>query len=107
MTIREEDIERACEWLVSNAEECAQARADRVALEEGRKHLKAIIMKEHTDLPLGAQEREAYADPRYKTHLDGLREAVYKDEKLRYLRSAAETKVEVFRTICANARGLR
>ena len=105
--IREEDIERACEWLVEQAEECAQARADRIALEEGRKHLKAIIMKEHADIALGAQEREAYADPRYKTHLEGLREAVYKDEKLRYLRSAAETKIEAFRTLSANTRGLK
>ena len=62
-------------------------------------------MKEHVKLALGAQEREAHADERYETHLEGLREAVYADEKCKFLRDAAEAKIEAWRTQQANARG--
>ena len=103
--ITDSEIEKACDWLRDHAEEAAQAKAARVYLEHGRKRLLGLIMKEHTDKPLGAQEREARADERYKTHLEGLREAVYADEKCRFLRSAAEAKIEAWRTQQANQRG--
>jgi hypothetical protein len=57
-------------------------------------------MKEHGDLPLGAQEREAYADPRYKAHLDAIREAVEEDEYHRWMMSAAEAKLSAWQTQC-------
>ena len=77
--IEEQSIERACEWMVENATKAAQARATREYLSEYRKALKAQLMKAHADLPLGAQEREAYADPQYAAHLEALREAVEQD----------------------------
>lgn len=104
--ISDEEIERAVDWLRDHAEEAAVAKAARVMLEETRKSLKATLMKENADQSIGAQEREAYADERYHTHLEGLREAVYADEKNKYLRAAAEAKIEAWRTMQANARGL-
>lgn len=104
--ITEQEIEKACDWLRDHAEEAAQAKAARVYLEHGRKRLLALIMKEHVEKPIGAQEREARADERYEKHLEGLREAVYADEKCKFLRSAAEAKIEAWRTEQANARGL-
>lgn len=96
--IGEDEIERAVQWMVDNAAKAAQARATREHCEQYRKSLKALLMKEHAELPLGAQEREAYADDRYVEHLEALRVAVEADEKYRWLMTAAETKVSAWQT---------
>ena len=84
----------------------AEARAERVWIEEYRKSLKAILMKEHAALPAVAQEREAYADPRYLTHLDALKTAVEAEEAARWRMVTAQAAVEVWRTLSANDRGM-
>lgn len=104
--ISEDEIQKAVDWLRDNAHDSAQARANRIAMEEGRKRLKAVIMKEHVGEPVSAQEREAYADPRYEVHLEGLRQAVYEDEKCRMLRAAAEAKIDVWRSFEATHRAV-
>ena len=93
-------MERACEWMVSNATAAAQARANREYCEQYRKTLKAQLMREFSTLPLGAQEREAYADPRYVEHLAALKVAIEDDERMRWLMAAAETKVSAWQTMC-------
>ena len=98
--IDESAVERACEWMVSNATAAAQARANREYCEQYRKTLKAQLMREHSTLPLGAQEREAYADPRYVEHLAALKVAIEDDERMRWLMTAAETKVSAWQTMC-------
>lgn len=98
--IEESAIERAVQWMIDNATEAAQARANREHCEQYRKTLKATLMKERADLPLGAQEREAYADERYVAHLNALRAAVEADERMRWLMTAAETRVSAWQTMC-------
>jgi hypothetical protein len=102
--IQDDDVEKALHWLVSSATKAAQARADRAYVEEFRKTMKAQIMKEHASLPLGAQEREAYDDPRYREHLQAIKEAVYADEYQRFVREAALAKIEAWRTQSSNRR---
>ena len=63
--ITDEDVETAFDWLRENAAAAAKARAERVYLEEFRKSLKSQLMQEHHNIPVSAQERDAYADPRY------------------------------------------
>ena len=104
--ISDEDVEKAIDYLRDNAEAAAKARAERIYMDEFRKSLKALIMKEHIDATVSAQEREAYADPRYQTHLEALRQAVYRDEKARFMRVAAEAKIEAWRTSSANQRAI-
>ena len=58
----------------------------------------------HASLPVAAQEREALADERYLDHLSALRIAVEDDEKMRWLKAAAEAKIEAWRTQAANQR---
>ena len=82
-----------------SADQAAMNKANRVYIEEYRKSLKAQIMAEHTNLPGNAQEREAYRDERYVEHLEALRDAVFEDEKLRFLIEAAKAKVSVFQTV--------
>ena len=103
--ITEEEVDKAVHWLLDSAEESAQKRATRLYLEDFTRSLKAEIMSTHLAEPLGAQERYAYSDMRYKNHLAALKQAIYEDEKARFLRDAASVKIEVWRSQCANDRG--
>lgn len=93
-----DEIDKAVAFLRDKADLAAKARAERLYLEDYTKSLKAILMKEHTEKPLGAQEREAMADKRYLTHLEALKIAIHNDEYNRFMRDAANTKCEVWRS---------
>jgi hypothetical protein len=101
------DIEQALDYLRDNAESAAKARAERIYVEEYRKSLKAILMKEHDGESGIMQERNAYSDVRYIGHLSAIRDAVYADEKHRFLRGAAEAKIEAWRSQSANYRAMK
>lgn len=102
--ISDDDVEKAVDYLRSNARVAAQARAERIYCEEFRKVVKSTVMREHQHLPLGAQEAIAYLDPRYVQHLEALRAAIEKDEYCRWMMTAAEAKIEAWRSQCANQR---
>lgn len=106
-TLSEDAAEKAVDYLRDTAGSTAQARADRIYMDEYRKSLKAILMKEHQTLPLAAQEREAYADSRYLAHLEAIRAAVFDEQKALFLREAASAKLEAYRTQSANYRGIK
>ena len=103
----EQSVQKAVDYLRDTADSTAQARANRIYMEEYRKSLKAMLMKEHASLPVSAQEREAYADPKYVAHLDAIKEAVFIEQKALFLREAASAKLEAYRTQSANYRGIR
>jgi len=105
--IADEDIEREVDWLASSARTCAKARAERIYLEEYSRVLRSLLMAEHPHLSVAAQEREACKDDRYLTHLDGLREAIERDEALRFRRHAAEAKLSAWQTQHATERALK
>lgn len=105
--INEQEVEAAVDWLRDTAQEAAQKRAERLYLDEYRKVLRAQLMKQHMDLPVSAQEREALADPKYAEHLQALRIAIDEDERMRFLRVAAEAKIEAWRSMNANYRAIK
>ena len=109
-TISDTDAEKALDFLRDTAVMTAQARADRIYCEEYRKSLKAQIMKEQIsnekEPSAAIQERNAYADPRYIAHLNGLKAAVFNEQKALFLREAAGAKLEAWRTMSANHRGM-
>lgn len=105
--INEEDVRKALEWLVSSADKAAEARAHRQYLEDFSRTIKAEIMSEHMDEPVNAQERHAYADGRYKIHLEGLRVAIKEDEKYKWYKEAALAKIDVWRTMESTKRTLK
>jgi len=102
--ITDDEIDKALDYLRDNARDAAQAKADRIYVEEYRKVVKAQIMKENGQLSGMLQEREAYSDPRYVQHLEAIREAVRLDEGHRFLRAAADAKIEAWRTQSSNER---
>lgn len=105
--ITEQEVEAAVDWLRDTAQEAAQKRAERLYLDEYRKVLRAKLMKQHMDLLVSAQEREALADPKYAEHLQALKIAIDEDEKMRFLRVAAEAKIEAWRSMNANHRAIK
>lgn len=102
--ISDDEVDKAVEYLRSNARAAAQAKANRVYVEEYRKVVKSQIMRENANMALGAQEAIAYADHRYVQHLKAIEAAIEKDEYNRWMMVAAEAKIEAWRTQAANLR---
>lgn len=98
------DPHQAVDYIINNAKLFAKAKAERIYLEEFRKSKKAILMKRSLEETIGAQEREAYAHDEYVDLLHGLKEAVEIEEKLKWELSAAQLRVEVWRSEQANLR---
>jgi hypothetical protein len=105
--LNDDEIDKAVDYLRDTAEITARHKAERVYAEEYKKTLKAILMKQFTDLPISAQEREALAHPKYIAHLEELKKAVFNDENMRALRTGAEAKIEAWRTKQANIRAIK
>lgn len=95
-------IFKCLDYLRDNAAAMAQAKADRVQLEEFRKSKLALLMKKAESAgqkTAAAQEREAYADSEYIEFLNALAAAVEKEEKIRWMMRAAEARIECWRSI--------
>ena len=98
------DPHKAVDYILLNGKRFAKAKAERCYIEEYRKSLKAILMKRSMETAIGAQEREAYAHPEMVQLLEGLKAAVEIEEKLKWDITAAELRVEIWRTEQANNR---
>jgi hypothetical protein len=98
------DPHDAVDYIIKHAKQFADAKAQRVFLEEFRKSKKALLMKQSIEGALGAQERDAYAHAEYVELLKGLKEAVAIEEKLRWDLIAAQARVDIWRTEQANLR---
>ena len=89
---------KAIQYLIDTAPLYAKAKADRMYLEEFRKSRKAQLMSQAGTEVLGKQETYAYAHADYIEILEGIRQAVETEEKYRWLLSAAQARIEVWRT---------
>jgi ABC-type transport system involved in cytochrome c biogenesis ATPase subunit len=98
--ISQRDIEKALDFLRDSAEQAAVNRSNRVTVEDYLKVIKAQQMAKYQDLPVNAQERNAYLSMEYITHLEAIKEAIYEDEKLRFLIDAAKCKITAWQTMC-------
>lgn len=100
------DPQRAVDFLIEHSRQYAQAKADRVHLEHFRKSKKALLMNACPEKAVAAREQYAYSHPEYIALLEGLREAVRVEEALRWRLTAAQLRVEVWRSENANNRRL-
>ena len=100
----ERDPHKAVDYILKHAALFAKAKAERTYIEQYRKSLKGILMKRSMESAIGAQEREAYAHPEMVQLLEGLKAAVEIEEKLKWDITAAELRVEIWRTEQANNR---
>jgi hypothetical protein len=95
---------KAIQYLIDTAPLYAKAKADRMYLEEYRKSIKAQLMSRAGTEVLGKQETYAYAHEDYIQILEGIKQAVEKEEKYRWLMTAAQARIEVWRTEQYSAR---
>jgi len=95
---------KAIQYLIDTAPLYAKAKADRMYLEEYRKSIKAQLMSQAGTEVLGKQETFAYAHQDYVGILEGIRQAVEKEENYRWLMTAAQARIEVWRTEQYSAR---
>ena len=95
---------KAIQYLIDTAPLYARAKADRIYLDEYRKSKRAQLMAQAGTEVLGKQETYAYAHADYIGILEGIREAVEIEEKYRWLMTAAQARIEVWRTEQYSAR---
>jgi hypothetical protein len=95
---------KAIQFLIDTAPLYSKAKATRMYLEEFRKSRKAQLMAQAGTEVLGKQETYAYAHADYVGILEGIREAVEIEEKYRWMMTAAQARIEVWRTEQYSAR---
>lgn len=91
--------ELALAFIQKNASEFAEAKGKRIYLENFLKTVKAQQMNESDSSSLGARETDAYASQQYIDTCLALRQAVEQEERLKWLLTAAQAKIEVWKTI--------
>lgn len=104
------EIEELLERYRQLADRYAPAKANREYIDEYKKTLLALLMKdaERNGVTSAAgQERDSRARPEYVELLDGLKQAVLEEEKVRYHMKAVEWEIEIWRTKQANERAER
>lgn len=106
MKRRTTDANEAIDFIYKNATPYAQAKANRIYLEEFRKSQKALLMAESDAGTAVAREQYAYSHPAYLELLDGIKAAVEAEETLRWQMVAAQARVEVWRSEEASARAM-
>ena len=98
---------KAIEYIIENAPKFAEAKAQRVFIENFLRTKKSLLMKEAMARGIDsgvAQEREAYAHPEYEELLRGLQEATIGEETLKYMLIAAQMKADIWRSEQASER---
>ncbi len=95
---------RAIQFIVDTAPLYAKAKSDRMFLEEFKKSKHAQLKSLAGTEVLGKQDTFAYAHPEYVEILEGIRAAVEIEERYRWLMTAAQAKVECWKTMQFNAR---
>ncbi len=105
------NIEAALDYMRDHAKPLAEGKANRIYLEQFRKSKKAMLMAAY--LPSGVErvtdkmrESYAYSHLEYLEILDGLKAAIEIEEEIKWKMTAAQAKVEVWRTQQANNRNI-
>jgi hypothetical protein len=98
---------KAIEFILEQAPKFAEAKAQRVYIENFLRTKKALLMKEAQVKGIDsgvAQEREAYAHPEYQELLRGLQVATEREEALKWKLIAAQMKSDIWRSEQASER---
>lgn len=105
--ISSEQAEAANDYIRDMAEKYAQAKANRIYLEEFRKTKKALLFNQAPDGTVQSKESYAYAHDEYQQVLDGLKSAIEEEETLKWRIIAAQARIDSWRTQEAtNRRGV-
>ena len=104
MTQELRDPEKAVDYILRNAIKFAQAKSQRVYLEEFRKSKKALLMSQSLAKSAVEREQHAYAHEDYVALLGGIKAAIEVEEEIKWKLTAAQMEVDIWRTRQANNR---
>ena len=96
----------AVDFIIKNAKEYAQAKAEVTYLEQFRQSKKAMLFNNSIGKTIADKENYAYSHPDYLELLDGLKVAVEKAEMLRWQLIAAQERVNIWRSQEASNRNI-
>lgn len=96
--ITQDQAERAVDWLRENARPMAQARAERLYLEQWIKTVRATLQAESQEPSAAKAEMVALASPKYLAALQAYKAAIEADEYARFMVTAAEAKIDAWRS---------
>ncbi len=102
--ITDSQAEAACAYIRDKSPEYAKAEAERIQLSEFRKSKKALLMNEKQGEPEHVRASYAYAHDDYIALLDAIKDAVEREETIRWRIEAARLQVEIWRTQSSNNR---
>jgi hypothetical protein len=92
------DPDKAVDYIIANAGKFSAAKAQRVYLEEFRKSKKALLMSQCQAKTSAEREQYAYAHEDYLALLGGLKAAVEVEEKLKWMLTSAQIRVDIWRS---------
>lgn len=96
----------AVDFIIKNAKEYAQAKAEVTYLEQFRQSKKVMLFNNSIGKTIADKENYAYSHPDYLELLDGLKVAVEKAEMLRWQLIAAQERVNIWRSQEASNRNI-
>ncbi|MCE2672762.1 MAG: hypothetical protein LW635_04005 [Microcystis sp. 53598_E5] len=100
------DPHEAIDFIYRNSTAYAKAKAEVTYLEEFRKSKKAILYAQSIGKTVTDRENQAYAHPEYQALLKGLQAAVEAAEELRWKLTAAQARIDVWRSQEASNRAM-
>lgn len=98
------DPNKAINFIIENAPKYAEAKSNRVYLENFLKVKKAQLMQDCKNEPVSRAESYALAHPDYLVIVEGIKIAMLEEEKLKYFLEAARLRAEIWRTTEASNR---
>ena len=104
--MKELDPHKSIDFIFKNSKAYAQAKAEVTYLEEFRKSKKAILFSQAIGNTVADRENQAYAHPEYQELLKGLQEAVERAEALKWKLTAAQARIDVWRSQEASNRAM-
>lgn len=104
MSITENDMEAALEFLADSDEKWAMARSLYEGLNEQKKTVKAVAFMRSNESAQTAKEQDAYASQAYKEHLMQMQMAQLEYLTLDAHRLTATMRIECWRSLNASRR---
>jgi hypothetical protein len=95
---------KAVSFIIENAPKYAEAKSQRVYLENYLKVKKADLVMKCNENTITRAEHYALAHPDYLVIVEGIKVAMLEEEKLKYFLEAAKLRAEIWRTTEASNR---
>jgi len=92
------DPTKAVNFIIQNASKFAKAKAERVYVENFLRSKKSLLMSDSSEKTMAGKEKDAYAHSEYIDLLTALKEAIEIEEQLKWQLTAAQIKVEIWRS---------